>query len=339
MSAIRVRNLSKSFKRPIRTSGLRGALQDLLHRRYEEKKAVDDLSFDIPQGEIVGYLGPNGAGKSTSIKMLVGILVPTSGDVTINGLVPYRNRAATARGIGVVFGQRSQLWWDIPVSETFQLMKYMYKIPDNRYKRNIELFADVLGIQEFMHVAVRQLSLGQRMRADLCAALLHNPSIVFLDEPTIGLDVVVKKKIREFLLEVNAEYKTTILLTTHDMQDVEKLCSRIILINNGTKAFDGPLERMKTEFGAGETLSVQVEGAVENWDGLRLLGVGDYRYDPESSTLTVRYDKRESNPAQLLSWIMGRASVVDFTVKPPEVEDIIRAMYTNPARPVLQEVL
>lgn len=337
MKAIEARNLTKTFKRPVRGTGIKAAIADLFYRHYEEKIAVDNISFDIDQGEIVGYLGPNGAGKSTSIKMLVGILVPTGGEVRINGIVPYKNRKQNAHRIGVVFGQRSQLWWDIPVSETFQLMKHMYKIPERDFKRNMELFTDVLGLQEFMNVAVRQLSLGQRMRADLCAALLHNPATVFLDEPTIGLDVVVKKKIREFLLEVNAEYKTTILLTTHDMADVEKLCSRVIIINGGRKVFDNNLDKLKVDYGSGEMMVVKVESAADSWYGLRLLGAHDCSFDSETGTLSIRYDKRTVKPAALLAWIMERTAIVDFENKPSEVEDIIREIYADTR--TLQEVL
>lgn len=338
MSIIQVENLTKTFRRPIRGTGARGAIRDLFNRRYEEKAAVDRISFNVERGEIVGYLGPNGAGKSTSIKMLVGILVPTSGEVRIDGDIPYKNRKENAKKIGVVFGQRSQLWWDIPVSETFELMKYMYNIPAEDYKRNMELFTDVLGIQEFRHVAVRQLSLGQRMRADLCAALLHNPSIVYLDEPTIGLDVVVKKKIREFLLEVNALRRTTILLTTHDMSDVEKLCSRVIIINDGRKMFDGDLERLKSDYGAGETMILHVEREIGHDLELSGLGVTEYAYQPDSGSIQLRYDKRQAKPAFILVWFMERTVVRDFEIRPAEVEDVIRDLYQGSTSRELAEV-
>ncbi|CAH1215795.1 Vitamin B12 import ATP-binding protein BtuD [Paenibacillus plantiphilus] len=339
MSIIQVDQLTKTFHRPIRGTGALGAIRDLINRRYEEKTAVDRISFTIERGEIVGYLGPNGAGKSTSIKMLVGILVPTSGEVRVDGVIPYKNRKENASKIGVVFGQRSQLWWDIPVSETFELMKYMYNIPTADFKRNIELFTDVLGIQDFMHVAVRQLSLGQRMRADLCAALLHNPSIVYLDEPTIGLDVVVKKKIREFLLEVNALRQTTILLTTHDMSDVEKLCSRVIIINNGRKMFDGDLERLKSDYSADETMILHVDHDEIGFDGnISHLGVTDFTYHPESGSILLRYDKRHAKPASILAWFMERTVVHDFEIKPAEVEDVIRDIYQDSTSCELGEV-
>lgn len=226
MAFIRVDRLSKQYKRQVRSEGLGGAIKDLFNRKYDTKTAVDQISFAIEKGEVVGYIGPNGAGKSTTIKMLSGILVPSSGIVEVGGIVPYKQRKQYTRNIGVVFGQRTQLWWDIPVSESFRMMKYMYKISDKQFDQNMEMFTDILDIQSFMHTAVRQLSLGQRMRADLCAALLHNPDILYLDEPTIGLDVVVKEKIRDFIKEVNKERQTTVILTTHDMSDIEKLCYR-----------------------------------------------------------------------------------------------------------------
>jgi ABC-2 type transport system ATP-binding protein len=329
MSIIKVENLTKRFMRPVRELGFRGAVKDLFNRQFEQKVAVDNVSFEIERGEIVGYLGPNGAGKSTSIKMLVGILVPTSGTVEIDGIIPYKNRKENAKKIGVVFGQRSQLWWDIPVMETFQLMKHMYKIPEERFKKDIEMFTDVLGVDEFMNVAVRQLSLGQRMRADLCAALLHNPPIVYLDEPTIGLDVVVKKKIREFLLEVNKAYQTTILLTTHDMSDVEKLCSRVIIINSGKKIFDGHLDNLKADYGSGEAMTIHLEAEVEGLNALKMMGVKYYHYDTESGKIQLQYDKKMVNSASLLSWFMERTSIHEFEIKPCEVEDVIREIYSG----------
>ena len=245
MAIIEVKELSKVFKIKKREPGFVGALKGLFSNVYEEKKAVDNISFNIDEGEIVGYIGPNGAGKSTTIKILVGILTPTFGQVEVKGIIPYNNRQENARNIGVVFGQRTQLWWDIPVSETLDLLRHMYKVPLDVYKKNLELFTDILGIDKFIHTPVRQLSLGQRMRADICAALLHNPPIVYLDEPTIGLDVVVKENIRTFIKEINRQRKTTVLLTTHDVSDIEKLCSRVMVIDKGQIMYDGSLELLK----------------------------------------------------------------------------------------------
>lgn len=332
MSMIRVHNLTKTFKRPIRPKGLRGAINDLFNRQYETKVAVKDLSFEVNKGEIVGYLGPNGAGKSTSIKMLVGILVPTEGSVQVNGIVPYNDRTLNAKQIGVVFGQRSQLWWDIPVSETLYMMKYMYRIPDDIFKHNMDIFTDILDIGSFQHVAVRQLSLGQRMRADLCAALLHNPQVVFLDEPTIGLDIVAKKKIREFLLEINQVYKTTIMLTTHDMSDIEKLCSRVIVINDGQKVYDGLLDGLKRNYGSGELMKVQTEVPWErDYQDLYAIGVNKVEYVDETK-FNIQYNKETISSTNLLTYIMNKARIIDFEVRPSEIEEVIREIYDRAAK-------
>lgn len=327
MSIIKAEDLTKIFKRPVRNEGFKGMIKDLLHRKHEEKVAVSGLSFEIERGELVGFLGPNGAGKSTSIKMLVGILVPTKGSAIVNGLEPYHNRTENAKRIGVVFGQRSQLWWDIPVSETLNLMKYMYRIPDDIFKHNMEMFMDLLGIGEFMNVAVRQLSLGQRMRADLCASLLHNPEVVFLDEPTIGLDVVVKKRIREFLLELNRTKKTTILLTTHDITDIEKLCQRVIIINHGTKIYDGDLQRLRNEYSTGEVMKLRVEGVFNLEKELLALGVQDVEAGEEH--ITIHYDRRHVTSATILSHVLNKVKIIDFDVLPCETEEIIRGIYAE----------
>ena len=328
MTLIKVDELTKVFQRQQKTPGFAGTVKDLFYRQYTDKVAVDSISFEIGRGEIVGYIGPNGAGKSTTIKMLSGILVPTSGIVEVGGLVPYRSRKEYSRRIGVVFGQRTQLWWDIPVSESFRLMKYMYKISDQDYKRSIELFSDILDIAEFMNAPVRQLSLGQRMRADLCAALLHNPDILYLDEPTIGLDVVVKENIREFIKQVNLERKTTVILTTHDMSDIEKLCSRVIVIDRGKLMYDGVLNQLKTIYGSGETMVVETADPVQPWDELAHLGIDDFDYDGKS--ITIKYDKTVVNSTAILRVLMSKITITDFVVHPCEIEQIIRKMYENP---------
>ena len=225
---IEVKSLTKVFRKPIRGKGILGMLRTLFSRKYEETRAVDDVSFTIPEGEIVGYIGSNGAGKSTTIKMMCGILTPTSGKVIIDGKEPYLKRRVIAKEIGVVFGQKTQLWWDIPLVESFKVLKEIYQVSDEDYKARMEFLSSVLGIDEFLNQPVRTLSLGQRMRADLAASMLHNPKILFLDEPTIGMDVLVKEKIRQAIHALNAKYHTTVVLTTHDMADIENLCSRII---------------------------------------------------------------------------------------------------------------
>ena len=246
---IRVENLSKEFKINKKYPGFKGAIKSFFSTEYVIKKAVDDISFEINDGEIVGYIGANGAGKSTTIKMMTGILTPTNGIVTVNGIVPYENREKNAKNIGVVFGQKTQLWWDLPISETFSLLKDIYDISDNDFEERMNFFKKVLGLEEFFLNPVRTLSLGQRMRADLAAALIHNPKVIYLDEPTIGLDVVVKESVRKAIKEINKKYGTTIILTTHDLNDIEELCNRIIIIDKGKKIYDGEIEGVKEKYG------------------------------------------------------------------------------------------
>jgi len=231
---IEVKGLRKEFQIAKRKEGAFGAIRSLFSREYTTKLAVNNVSFSIQPGELVGYIGPNGAGKSTTIKMLTGILVPSGGEVRVRGLVPYEKRVENARQIGVVFGQRTQLWWDLPTIESFELLQHIYKVPAEKYARNMARFKELLGLDEFIQTPVRQLSLGQRMRADLAAALLHDPEILYLDEPTIGLDVVAKEKIREFIKEINRERSVTVLRTTPDMRDMEKICERKVLTHKET---------------------------------------------------------------------------------------------------------
>lgn len=269
MPAIEVEHLMKDFMIAKRETGFLGAVKSLVKREHIKKEAVQNISFSINEGEMVGYIGPNGAGKSTTIKMLTGILVPTSGCVKVNGIIPYENRQENAKNIGVVFGQRTQLWWDLPTIESFELLKEIYRVSDKRYKKNMDTFTEILGLDEFLNTPVRQLSLGQRMRADIAASLPHDPPILFLDEPTIGLDVVAKEKMRTFIKEINLERNITVILTTHDMEDIEKLCERMILIDHGQKVYDGEIAVVKERFGKTRTLIVDLE---ESSHSLRLKG-------------------------------------------------------------------
>lgn len=253
MNAIEVHNLRKAFQVQQNRTGLKGSFQDLFKRSYKEVVAVNDIDFTIPKGEICGYIGENGAGKSTTIKMLTGILVPTSGEILVNGMVPYKDREKFVRNIGVVFGQRSQLWWDLGVIESFHLLRKVYRVPADEFKKRLDELVQRLDLADILNRPVRKLSLGQRMRCELAASLLHNPSIVFLDEPTIGLDIVVKSEIRDFLKELNQKYETTILLTTHDLQDIEALCSRVIMLDDGQIIYDGGLQQLKEKWGGLET--------------------------------------------------------------------------------------
>ena len=256
---IKVENLSKEFKISKKYPGFKGALRSFFSTEYTIKKAVDDISFEINDGEIVGYIGANGAGKSTNIKMMTGILTPSSGRIIVDGVIPYENREKNAKNIGVVFGQKTQLWWDLPVSETFPLLKDIYGVSDEDYEERMNYFKEILGLDEFFLSPVRTLSLGQRMRADLAAALIHNPKIIYLDEPTIGLDVVVKESVRKAIKDINEKYGTTIILTTHDLNDIEELCNRIIIIDSGKKIYDGELEGVKEQFGYLTTIEIQLK--------------------------------------------------------------------------------
>lgn len=242
---IKVSHLSKTFRVAKRNAGFHEAVKALFHKEYELVKALDDISFSIGEGEMVGYIGPNGAGKSSTIKVLSGILTPDGGECTIDGRTPWKDRIAHVKQIGVVFGQRTQLWWDVPVIDSYELLKDIYGIPDSRYRNNLDELTELLDLSEFLKTPTRQLSLGQRMRCEIAASLLHSPRILFLDEPTIGLDAVSKLAVREFILKMNREHKTTVILTTHDMQDIEALASRIILIGKGQILMDGTLKDIR----------------------------------------------------------------------------------------------
>jgi len=298
-----------------------GAVRSLFWREYISKNAVDDISFSISPGEIVGYIGPNGAGKSTTIKMLTGILVPTSGEILVNGIVPFQNRQENARQIGVVFGQRTQLWWDLPTQDSFELLKHIYQIPEETYRQNMATFIDILAMEEFLNTPVRQLSLGQRMRADIAASLLHNPSILFLDEPTIGLDVVAKDRMRKFIQKINRERGVTVILTTHDMSDIEKLCKRMILIDKGKIMYDGELAKVKEVFGAARILIIDLEGdAPFKEKGVELIR-------EEGQRKWLKFNRDEISSAQLLAEIAKKYEIKDLIIQEPEIDYIIRKVY------------
>src|SRR5881275_1150339 len=255
---IHVERLEKTFRIAEERAGLFGAATSLVVRKYRQVRAVRDVSFTIDRGEMVGCLGPNGAGKSTTIKMLTGILVPSGGEVQVLGMVPHRRRKQLAQRIGVVFGQRTQLWWDLPLIDSLELLRYVYRVPAESYAHNIRRMRELLDLDPFLRTPVRQLSLGQRMRGDLAAALLHDPEILYLDEPTIGLDVVAKHRVRDFLMEINRREGATVLLTTHDMSDVEQLCSRVLIIDHGSLLYDGTLEGIRERLGTERTLVVDL---------------------------------------------------------------------------------
>ncbi|HET6896294.1 MAG TPA: ATP-binding cassette domain-containing protein [Candidatus Baltobacteraceae bacterium] len=322
MPIIRTRGLRKVFRSVKRMPGAAGAVRTLFSRSYEDKVAVSNVDIDIEAGELVGYIGPNGAGKSTTIKMLTGILVPTSGTVEVAGIVPHRDRKRNARNIGVVFGQRSQLYWDLPLIESFELLRAIYSIPRDRYENNLSVFTRILEMEPFLRTPVRQLSLGQRMRGDFAAALLHDPRIVYLDEPTIGLDVIAKEAIREFVRHINEERGTTVILTTHDLADVERLCRRIVIIDNGTVIYDGGIERIKEEYGTHRTLVLTFtqpppDPALQNAE----IESSDH------SVVRYRFDRRLVRPDQLIREATARFELRDLTIEEPDLESIIRRIY------------
>ena len=321
---VEAKALRKIFRTPKRVPGALGALRSLFSREYEERVAVNDVTFALEPGELVGYIGPNGAGKSTTIKMLTGILVPTSGEVHVAGLVPWKHRKENARNIGVVFGQRSQLYWDLPLIESFELLRAIYGVPNEQYRRNLGEFVEILEMESFLRTPVRQLSLGQRMRGDFAAALLHSPKIVYLDEPTIGLDVVAKEAIREFIARINEERQTTIILTTHDLADVERLCRRIVLIDRGALIYDGDIERIKTEYGRFRTLVVRFSRPVESpeLDGAQLVA-------SEDSSARFRFDRNVQRADLLVRQASERYSVEDVSLEEPDLESIIRRIYVE----------
>jgi ABC-2 type transport system ATP-binding protein len=328
MDAIRVTNLRKEFSVQRNREGLGGALRDLFDRQYGRVVAVNDISFAIPQGEICGYIGENGAGKSTTIKMLTGILVPTAGDIQVNGYIPHKQRETFVREIGVVFGQRSQLWWDIGVIESFRLLRKVYRVPEAEFKTRLDELVERLQLGDLLTRPVRKLSLGQRMRCELTAALLHNPKVLFLDEPTIGLDILVKSEIREFLLQVNRRYGTTILLTTHDLQDIEALCSRVIMLDDGRIIYDGSLDDLKLQWGKGKEVILQFARPC-SLDELRAAtGSLPVRWSLENEWTAKAWIPLEAvNISDLLGRVMSLAEIRDLRILEPNTDDIVREIY------------
>jgi ABC-2 type transport system ATP-binding protein len=319
---IEARAVSKRFRQHRRFPGFLGALKTLVTAEYTEVHAVTDVSFTIGEGEAVGYLGPNGAGKSTMIKMMTGILVPSAGEITVLGRVPHRERQANAREIGVVFGQRSQLWWDLPVIDSFELHREIYGISQPRFAENLKALSSLLELEPFLERAVRQLSLGQRMRAEIVMALLHDPKILFLDEPTIGLDVVAKDAVRKFLSRVNRERGTTIILTTHDLQDIEEICPRLIMVDHSRLIFDGETSKLRSALGSARRLMLEFAadpGTLElksarltSDDGLRK----HYLLERDDISLV-----------HVLDEIGDTSALKDISLEEPNIEEVIRTFY------------
>ncbi|SDZ35738.1 ABC-2 type transport system ATP-binding protein [Amycolatopsis xylanica] len=324
MNVVEVRDLTKSFKvrKPDKESG---PIRNLLRPRWEYREALSGLSFSVAEGEIVGLLGSNGAGKSTTMKCLCGILLPTSGSVRVSGLDPFRDRAGALRELGVVFGQKTTLWWDVPVIETYRLLRRIYDVSQHDFDRVLENVTEVLGLADFLHTSVRQLSLGQRVRADLGAAFLHRPKVLFLDEPTIGLDVAAKSRLREFVKRIRDETGVTILLTTHDLRDIELLSDRIILIDKGGKLFEGTLAETIARFSPYTTVKVElsedIHGPFEVPGALAGL--------ESPLTAWVRFRREDLPITEVTGHLMRHYPVRDFTVEEPRIEEIVRQFYTD----------
>ncbi len=341
-TVIHLNKVCKDFKVLNRREGLRGSLLDLFSRDYNMVKAVKDISMDIGKGEIVGYLGPNGAGKSTTIKMMTGVLEPTAGEITVNGRVPYKNRTANAQNIGVVFGQRSQLWWALPLIESFKILKDIYRIPEKKYKDMMEFYESIVDIKALYSKPVRQMSLGQRTLSDILAAFLHNPPVVFLDEPTIGLDVSMKSKIRELIKALNREKETTVILTTHDMGDVDALCKRIIIIDKGTMLYDNSIENLKSFFGTYRNLKLQfgktAEDLTEDKMNQNASLLANYLINtfPEAPSINVSVqeewisvliNEEEEDVMTVLNSIQKLRKIYDVTMEEISTESVIKKIY------------
>lgn len=323
MAIIEAQDLSKEFRIYQRGDGVIGYLSSFVSRDYETVKAVQDLELEIDKGEMVGYIGANGAGKSTTVKMLTGILEPTSGTVTVNGIDPHQNRKRNAQNIGVVFGQRTQLWWDLPVKESFRLLKEIYEVPDDAYQRRMQEFTEVLQLDEFMEQPVRKLSLGQKMRCELAAAFLHHPPIVYLDEPTIGLDVAVKERIREFIKRMNRDEDITVMLTTHDIGDIEDLCERIVVLDQGRKIYDGQLTALVDRFTSRRLVLETMEDSID----IDIEGVQNVEH--VDGSIEITFDRETISAPDLLQHVMNKHDVNDFHLKEPDIEAVVKKIYNE----------
>lgn len=322
MSFINVKHIKKTFKVAKKQSGIKATLKNFIKRDYKYIEAIKDISFDIEEGSIVGYIGQNGAGKSTTIKILSGILIPDSGEVTVNGLIPWKDRKEYVSSIGVVFGQRSQLWWDIPAEDTFDLLKDIYKIDEQKFKKNKEYLIKLLNIEDIIRIPVRQLSLGQRMRCEIAASLLHEPKILFLDEPTIGLDAISKQIVRDFIKKINKEQKVTVILTTHDMSDIEALAKRIIMIGNGQVIYDGTLKNLKSKYDHHKYVSVTTKTKLSKLKKKGIIGqektLEGYKFMIDSDTLNI---------SDFLSYLSQKIDIKDLEIDDESLDNIIINLY------------
>lgn len=328
---IEVKNLTKEFRMNKKYPGFTGAVKSFFTKEQTVTRAVDDVSFHIDEGEVVGYIGANGAGKSTTIKMMTGILTPTSGEVHVNGIIPYENRQKNAMDIGVVFGQKTQLWLDLPLSETFTLLRDIYEVDQKRFAFQMDFLSEVLELKDFMLQPVRTLSLGQRMRGDLAAALIHNPKVIYLDEPTIGLDVVVKESVRKAIRKINETYGTTIILTTHDLMDIEELSSRIIIIDKGRMLYDGNAKHIKETYGYMADIEIQTVNAIDlsEVQFIKELDQEFIMLQAEENRLKVQFNKNRTTTTEITKRLMGKLDITDFTIHEPSIEDIVKKIYRN----------
>ncbi len=322
MTLIKAENLNKTFRIYNQGEGIRGYLKSFISRDYEEVHAVEDLNLEIDEGEMIGYIGANGAGKSTTVKMLTGILEPSSGDIKVDGRNPSQERKKNAMNIGVVFGQKTQLWWDLPVKESFKLLKEIYEVSDEDYQDRIDEFDEVLQLSDFWDQPVRKLSLGQKMRCELAAAFLHHPKIVYLDEPTIGLDVAVKERIRDFIRKMNREKDITVMLTTHDIGDIEDLCDRIVVLDEGRKIYDGQLETLVNRFSS-RRLVLETDDSIE----LDIDGVKDVQN--VNGQVEIVFDREIISATDLMQEVLERYDVSDFQIKEPDIEAVVKKIYNE----------
>lgn len=326
-NVIEIKNVVKEFKVLNRREGLKGSIKDLFSRNYKIVRAVDDVSMNIKQGEIVGYLGPNGAGKSTTIKMMTGVLEPTSGEILVNGRIPYKERTKNAQEIGVVFGQRSQLWWALPLIESFRILKDIYQISDENYNDMMNLYKSLVDIEPLLHKPVRQMSLGQRTLSDILASFLHNPKIVFLDEPTIGLDVSMKSKIRNLIHALNKEKNTTVVLTTHDMGDVDALCQRIVIIDKGKRLYDNDIEHLKSFFGSYRTLKIRPAGEISQQAEKIKKQLPEFKINSDDEWISILIDEEKANVVDTLNLLQKSFEIRDMQLEEISTEEVIRKIY------------
>lgn len=323
MAVIEAENLSKVFRVAQKEPGVQGAVKALFRPHHKPVTAVDGINLAVEAGEMVGYIGVNGAGKSTTIKMLTGILLPSAGRVRVLGRDPHRERVANAREIGVVFGQRTQLWWDLALIESLNMVAKIYEVPDKRYKLLLEQFAGMLDLTDLLHKPIRNMSLGQKMRAELAATLIHEPRIVYLDEPTIGLDLLVKERIRAFIKQQNRDNHTTVILTTHDLGDIEELCRRVIIIDAGRLIYDGPLAVIKERFGKYREMAFDTAVPLPSLS----LPPGAHIIDQEARRLVLRFDRTQTSASKVAAALMNQVEVVDFSLAEPDLSLIIKQIY------------